>query len=180
MLDSTGNDAIDAVLAFSSTGDVSGIGSRRAMVLNGNTITNARHSRDAPDGWITQNMTIMELRRVWELRAVSCILMELSPLPKKAIARTRSFGKPVTESTDLKEAVATYMSHAGGRKLPRHPVDLNRQLVSAVASRPTKPSCASAHSTRVGGLFCGLVRVADVLKNASAVSLCVVPQTEQP
>ena len=103
----------DSVLERTDVADVWGIGGHRAKFLNAHGISTARQLRDAPDGWIRQHLTIMGLRTVWELRGIACIPMELSPPPKQSIASTRSFGRPVTELSELREAVTTYVARTG-------------------------------------------------------------------
>ena len=102
----------DAMLDATDVSDVWGIGGRRAKLLNAHGISTARQLRDAPDGWVRQNMTITGLRTVWELRGIGCISMEYAPPPKQSIACTRSFGRPVTELGELREAVSTYVTRA--------------------------------------------------------------------
>src|SRR5437763_12663397 len=57
-------------------------------------------------------MTVVGLRTVWELRGTQCIPLELAPAPKKSIVVSRSFGRPIEELVEMKEAVATYTSTA--------------------------------------------------------------------
>lgn len=58
-------------------------------------------------------LTVVGARIQAELRGVSCIpLAELAPT-RKGIACTRSFGRPVTLWSEMREAVATYAAHAG-------------------------------------------------------------------
>ena len=111
--DLTDNPDLDDILATFPVEDVWGIGSRRAAFLAQHGITTAKQLRDAPDAWVKKHLTIVGLRTVWELRGVSCIPLELAPPPKKMIACTRSFGRPVTTLDDLREAVAMHAARAG-------------------------------------------------------------------
>lgn len=106
------SEALDELLTTFDVADVWGIGSRRAAFLREHGITNARQLRDASDQWVLKHLTVMGLRTVLELRGTSCIPMELTPPPKKAICCAKSFGRPVQSLDELKEALATYTSRA--------------------------------------------------------------------
>ena len=51
-------------------------------------------------------------RKVWELQGTPCIDLDNASAAKKEIACTRSFGHPVTELSDLNEAITHYASRA--------------------------------------------------------------------
>jgi DNA polymerase V len=63
--------------------------------------------------WAHSNMGgVVGVRLIRELRGFPSILMEEELLSKKMIATTRMFGRAVTELSELREAVATYISRA--------------------------------------------------------------------
>jgi len=66
-------------------------------------------------------MTVTGGRVVHELRGISCLPLELLEPTRKGIAVTRSFGKPVTCRTEMREAVASYATRAA-EKMRRHKV----------------------------------------------------------
>ena len=80
-------------------------------LLEKNQINNALQLRNADDKWVKQNMTVVGLRTVHELRGISCLQLEDIPA-KKQIICSRSFGIGVTELSDLKESVAMHMTRA--------------------------------------------------------------------
>lgn len=92
--------------------DVWGIGRRNTKKLHLAGIHNAYELTLSGDTWIRKQLTIVGLKTVHELRGTPCFGLESNHEPKKGIACTRSFGKPVTEILQLKEAVATYVSRA--------------------------------------------------------------------
>lgn len=55
---------------------------------------------------------VVGARLIRELKGITCNEMEEELKVKKMIATTRMFGKPVTNITDIKEAIATYTSRA--------------------------------------------------------------------
>lgn len=57
----------------------------------------------------------MGLRTVWELRGHSCLPLEQVPPPKKGIASSRSFGRPVENRDEIEEALASYVSQAAAK-----------------------------------------------------------------
>lgn len=99
---------IDQVLEQFKVEDIWGVGRKYAKKLMLNRITNARQLKYAKDVWVKKHMTIVGLRTVHELRGIPCLTIVTQPQDKQSIAHTRSFGKKVTELTELKEAVADY------------------------------------------------------------------------
>jgi len=90
-----------------------GVGRRYAKFLRKHGIETALDLRNAEDSWVKKHMSVVGLRLVRELRGIPCISMELCPPAKKEICVSRSFGKPVTSLTEMREAVAVYASMAG-------------------------------------------------------------------
>ena len=73
-------------------------------------------------------MTVTGGRTVYELRGISCIPLELLEPTRKGIAVTRSFGKPVTEWTEMREALASYATRAA-EKMRRYKVAADNLFV---------------------------------------------------
>jgi DNA polymerase V len=115
VFDITDHTSFDDFLEKLPVGDVWGVGRRYSELLTRNEIRTARELRDAPDRWIRKQMTVVGLRTVWELRGIQCIPLELAPQPKQSIVCSRSFGRAVETLTEMKEAVASYMSRAAER-----------------------------------------------------------------
>lgn len=68
-----------------------------------------------PVDLVRKSMTVVGLRTQAELRGQSCLQMAFAPPPKKMLAVTRTFGRPVTTHAELREAVATYAETASKR-----------------------------------------------------------------
>ncbi len=102
----------DDLLTTVPVEDVWGIGPNYARRLTQHGITTARALRDAGDPWIRQQMGVVGLRTVHELRGISCLPLEQCPPPKQGITCSRAFGQPITTLTEMREAVAAYTARA--------------------------------------------------------------------
>ncbi|MFC1599516.1 Y-family DNA polymerase [Patescibacteria group bacterium] len=117
---------IDPYLKRIDISDVWGIGRRLSPMLRVHNIKTARDLKYASDQWIRKCINVLGLKTVHELRGIPCIQLEDNPAPKKSIASTRSFGRPVLSLTELKQAVALYVTIAT-EKLRE-----GRQIASAI------------------------------------------------
>lgn len=72
-----------------------------------------------PSDVVRDNLTVTGQRTHAELLGISCHPFGAMPGARKSIACTRSFGRAVTEWSDMREAVAAYASRAA-EKLRRH------------------------------------------------------------
>lgn len=117
---------IDKYLEQLDISDVWGIGRRLSPMLRIHGIKTARDLKYASDQWIRKCINVLGLKTVHELRGIPCINLEENPAPKKSIASTRSFGRPVLSLTELKQAVALYCTIAS-EKLRE-----GRQVASAI------------------------------------------------
>jgi DNA polymerase V len=113
VFDCTRHHDIDRLLDGIDVADVWGIGRRYARKLQGCGIDTARQLKYADDLLIKKQCTIAGLRTACELRGIACLALEQTPPSKKAIASSRSFGRPVRSLAELCEAVSEYVSRAG-------------------------------------------------------------------
>jgi DNA polymerase V len=104
---------LDELLDETDVEEVWGIGRQRANLLRQYGYPTAYQLKYAPDGFLKKHLSIVGVRTAWELRGIACIPLELAPAPKKAIACAKSFGRPVTQLGELKEALATYIARVG-------------------------------------------------------------------
>lgn len=101
-------------------GDVWGIGRRNEKKLLAEGIETAYDFTLKPRSWVRKYMTVVGERTWLELNGVSCIDLELIAPEKKQICTSRSFGKPIDNIVDLKEAVAYYVSVCGEKLRKQH------------------------------------------------------------
>jgi DNA polymerase V len=102
----------DHLLAGMPVGNIWGIGPRNAAKLNRQGIISALDLKNSDDEWIREQLTVVGLRTVMELRGISCLPVDNEPAPRKSVVCSRSFRKPVFPLADLKEAVSSYVSVA--------------------------------------------------------------------
>jgi DNA polymerase V len=102
----------DPYLAAFPVGDLWGIGPRYAAMLARHGLHTALALKQAPDRFIRQKMTVVGHRLLQELRGVSCLSLEELEPQRKSICCSRSFGRGVTELTELREAVCSYITRA--------------------------------------------------------------------
>lgn len=102
----------EGILATFPVKEIWGIGRQYNKWLLSQGIETAKELRDANEGMIRQKMGVVGVRMIHELRGISCLPLELVAKPKKEICVSRSFGQPVTELTDLQDAIAAYASRA--------------------------------------------------------------------
>jgi DNA polymerase V len=107
---------IEALLDTLEVGEIWGIGSRLSRFLAKRGIFTAAQLREQPDLWIKNNLTVVGLRTVWELRGFSCLDLEEVRSSKQSIMTSRSFGRPVLAKEELREAICAYVVR-GAEKL---------------------------------------------------------------
>jgi DNA polymerase V len=142
--------------------DLWGIGRKYSKKLNSLKIFDTYQLTQQTDDWIKKHFTIMGLQTAMELRGISCHNINLQSDPKKTIASTRSFGIPVTNLSQLKEAIASYSSIIG-EKLRKENLGALYINVFLMTNRFDE----SYHSNSTGTLFCERTNYTPTLINES-------------
>lgn len=101
---------LDAVMEATKVEEVWGIGRRIAQQLNDEGVTNVLQLVLIDPATIRRRWSVVLERTVRELQGQACIAMEEQPPPKKEIAFTRSFGRPVQTLDELMQAVTEFAS----------------------------------------------------------------------
>lgn len=101
-------DLINEMLSATDIGDVWGIGRQYAVFLQNHGFQTALDFVQAPEEWIRKNMTVVGQRMLNELRGIPAIQSLYEPRSKKNICTSRSFGKLLTDKSEIKIAVANY------------------------------------------------------------------------
>lgn len=120
VLDLTGSAQQQEFLQALPVSSVWGIGPRWGQVLADEGVDNALKLRDLSDFWVRKRLGVVGLRTVLELRGMSCLPLEQCPRPRKSVCVSRSFGRPVQQLTELKEAVATFTAKAATKLRREH------------------------------------------------------------
>ncbi len=110
----------DDLLRSMAVEDVWGIGRRRGLVLRDHGIETAYDLMGADAGWVKRHLYLPVAKTQLELRGVSCIPLEEVRAAKKQICTSRSFGRPVTTLTELREAVALFTARCGEKARAQH------------------------------------------------------------
>ena len=112
VLDLTNPRHVERALEQTPVGNVWGIGRQHSKMLRANMIETALQFTKLPDEWLQRHMGINGLRLRKELVGIACAELDHRPTPQKSALCSRSFGKAVETLSDMKEAVATFLSRA--------------------------------------------------------------------
>ncbi|ARU04722.1 DNA polymerase V subunit UmuC [Comamonas serinivorans] len=103
---------LDAILAATPVGEVWGVGRRIGKQLNDAGISTVLDLARMDPVVARMRWSVVLERTVRELQGQSCIDLDDAPAPKKMIACTRSFGRPVRDFVPLSEAVTEFAGRA--------------------------------------------------------------------
>ncbi|WP_114781538.1 Y-family DNA polymerase [Botryobacter ruber] len=112
--------AIEEALQRTAVEDVWGIGRQHAQRLRQQGVHTALDLRNLPDAWVKKHMAVTGLRTVRELRGEPCADLELEVPAKQNICTSRSFSRPLTELTDIEEALATHVVRCATKLRKQH------------------------------------------------------------
>ena len=102
----------DEVLKATAVEDIWMIGRQYAFMLHENSIHTAFDLKNTDSWWIRKKMTVNGYRTQCELKGSPSFAPEDLRAPRKGIVASKQFGRPVTELSELREAVADYASEA--------------------------------------------------------------------
>lgn len=106
-------ESVNEALAQTPVREIWGIGGQYAEKLKLFGIYDAYQLSKMPEDWARKNLGgVVGVRLLKDLKCEPTIGLHEELDTKKMIATTRMFGTPVTELSDIKEAVATYTSRA--------------------------------------------------------------------
>ncbi len=108
--------AQEEALAQVPVEDIWGIGRQRAAYLRAHGVETAYEFAYATDpAWVKRHLYVPVARTQWELRGVSCLPLETVPAHRQHILCAKSFGRPVRELNELKEALADYTARVASK-----------------------------------------------------------------
>ena len=105
MLDLYKSPYIDLALKKTAVGNIWGIGPRSAIRLNERGIETAYQLKMSEPDTIRKYLNQFGSRTVLELNGIPCLSMEVTERSNKSIAHTRTFGKPVSDLTEIRNAI---------------------------------------------------------------------------
>lgn len=100
--------------------DVWGIGRKLSRWCRLRGIANAQALRDMATDELRSKCGVVGVRLQQELRGVACLPLEVLPAAKRETCVSRSFSQPIRELSQLKEALATYLSRAAEKLRHQH------------------------------------------------------------
>lgn len=115
----------EKVLKLTDVADVWGVGRNYSTTLNKHGIYTAWDLSRQPDSWIRKTMKVTGLRTVWELRGTPCLDIDQTIEPRKGILSSRSFGNPINDIEQMREAVITFTGRAAEKLRAQHSVATN-------------------------------------------------------
>ena len=105
VLDLHNSPYIDLALKKTAVGNIWGIGPRSAINLNEHGINTAYEMKIAEPKHIRGYLNQFGARTVLELNGIRCLGMEVTEHSNKSIAHTRTFGKPVSDFYEIRNAI---------------------------------------------------------------------------
>lgn len=128
---------LDAVLSATEVGEVWGVGRRIGAALQDAGVRTVLDLVRSDPATIRRRWGVVLERTVRELQGMPCVGLDDAPAPKKEIACTRSFGRPITDLPPLIEAVSEFAGRAA-EKLRKQDGHAGQVLVFAHTS-PHRP-----------------------------------------
>lgn len=113
---------LEAVLMATPVGEVWGVGRRIGLQLQEAGVNTVLDLIRLSPSTVRARWSVVLEKTVRELQGQSCIEMDGAPAPKKEIACTRSFGRPVRDLGPLIEAVSEFAGRAGEKLRKQHSV----------------------------------------------------------
>jgi DNA polymerase V len=111
---------LEAVLAATPVNEVWGVGRQISKQLTAASVKTVLDLIRLDPVMVKSRWSVVLERTLRELQGTPCIDLDHAPAPKKEIACTRSFGHPVTELSDLNQAVTEFASRAAEKVRKQH------------------------------------------------------------
>lgn len=108
-------EARDQLMDATDLSEIWGIGPRLSEQLRAAGLRTTLDVARLDPAMVRSRWGIVMEKTIRELQGISCIDMDAQPSPRKEIARTRSFGRPVTALEHLAEAITEFTSVAANK-----------------------------------------------------------------
>jgi DNA polymerase V len=96
------------ILSQTPVGSLWGIGRSKADFLINRGINTAKDFADLDDLWVRENLTVVTLYTLWELRGKSIISAQTTPPPRKEIVSGITGKSPLKNWKEVKEAISRH------------------------------------------------------------------------
>jgi DNA polymerase V len=103
------------MLSVTPVGQIWGIGNQQSLFLTGSGFKTAEDFSKAPDDWTAKNLSVKGLRLLFELRGIPAVPSDESPVARKNICTSRSFGNRLTEKNAIAEALSNYAASCAAK-----------------------------------------------------------------
>jgi len=138
---------LESVFAATPVNEVWGVGRQISKQLIGDGVNTVLDLVRLDPAMVKRRWSVVLERTVRELQGTSCVELEHEPQAKQEIACTRSFGHPVTEQSDLAEAITEFASRAA-QKL-RKQSSLAGQVLCFIRTSPFRQDAQYSRSITV-------------------------------
>jgi len=138
---------LEAVFDATPVNEVWGVGRQISKALVEGGVKTVLDLVRLDPAMVKRRWSVVLERTVRELQGIPCVELEHSPQPKQEIACTRSFGHPVTEPSDLAEAITEFASRAA-QKL-RKQNSLAGQVLCFIRTSPFRQDAQYSRSITV-------------------------------
>lgn len=102
----------DRLLNQIDIGEIWGVGKKMATSLRAKGLQTVCQLKYANPHTLRAKHGVMIGKIITELRGTACVNMEDAPVAKKQITSSRSFGKPISEVADLRDALSHFVTNA--------------------------------------------------------------------
>lgn len=138
---------LEAVFAATPVNEVWGVGRQISKQLIEGGVNTVLDLVQLDPAMVKRRWSVVLERTVRELQGIRCVELEHEPQAKQEIACTRSFGHPVTEQSDLAEAITEFASRAA-QKL-RKQSSLAGQVLCFIRTSPFRQEAQYSRSITV-------------------------------
>jgi DNA polymerase V len=138
---------LESVFAATPVNEVWGVGRQISKQLIEGGVNTVLDLVRLDPAMVKRRWSVVLERTVRELQGTSCVELEHEPQAKQEIACTRSFGHPVTEQSDLAEAITEFASRAA-QKL-RTQSSMTGQVLCFIRTSPFRQDAQYSRSITV-------------------------------
>ena len=168
LLDEGAQDDALSKIELTDLWGVAGLLAARLRAIGINTPLDLKHGDPR---LIRERLGVVTMRLALELRGVPCLDLERVSPDRKSIMASRSFGRPVTTLSELREAVASYTARAAEKLRRQHLatahlmvfIETNRfkpEDAQHYAARPVHLPVATSDSAKlIGAVLAGLAAI---------------------